>query len=62
MNDQDESRLTEERPQLSEPESAAGESESIEENAPATTEQNEGMSTVLGTDPIIGVLSDTVEE
>lgn len=62
MNDQEESKLTEERPQLSEPESAAGENGSAEGNAPATTEENEGMSTVLGTNPIVSVQDDAVEK
>jgi hypothetical protein len=30
-------------------------------DALATTEENEGISTMLGTDPLVGVRGDTVE-
>ncbi|MDQ3686299.1 MAG: hypothetical protein M3430_11985 [Acidobacteriota bacterium] len=62
MKDEDESGRAEERPQLSEPENAAGESGNAEGDSPAATEENEGMSTVLGTDPFVGVQGDAVEE
>lgn len=61
MKNQDESLLNK-QPHLNTQERVEEQGETAEPDAPTAEEENEGMSTVLGTEPVTGVQNNASEE